>query len=130
MSVWAGIVLFAASSLPAMGEAVAVPSGMDVTFHDVIRDEPVGAGLVYRFRFVAPDIGGDSPRAFSEVSGDMDLLCQDYALPRLSELGPQPARVMISLMEAPVEFGVASPEITQFFEAYSVSDDRCIWEAF
>ncbi|MBR9893589.1 acetolactate synthase [bacterium] len=130
MSAWAALVLFSASSMPAMGDAVAVPSGMPVTFHDMIWDEPVGAGLIYRFRFVAPEIGGDAPRPFSEVSGDMDLLCQDYALPRLSELGPRPSRVMISLMAAPVEFGVASPDVIQYFEAYSVSDDRCIWEAF
>lgn len=37
---------------------------------------------------------------------------------------------MISLMESPVEFGVASPDTVQYFEAYSVSDGRCIWEAF
>lgn len=130
MSVWATVLLFSAASLPAMGEPVAVPSGMEVTFHDVVREEPVGTGPIYRFRFVAPEIGGDSPRAHSDVSGDMDRLCQDYALPRLSEVRPQPSRVLISLMEVPVEFGVASPEIAQYFEAYSIGGDRCIWEAF
>ncbi|MEZ5913987.1 MAG: DUF6497 family protein [Paracoccaceae bacterium] len=39
-------------------------------------------------------------------------------------------QVIISLAEAPVEFGVAAPEVAQFFEAYSRDGDRCVWEVF
>jgi hypothetical protein len=60
----------------------------------------------------------------------MAHLCQSYALPRLSETGPVPAQIIISLSDRPVPFGEASPEATQFFEAYRIEGDACIWEAF
>ncbi|WP_236016521.1 DUF6497 family protein [Salipiger abyssi] len=108
---------------------VAVPSGMPVAFHDMRMDAP-GEGAIYRFRFVAPEIGGDSPRPYEEVSGDMDFLCQDVAAGELAGAEPVPARIVISLMAEPVEFGDPSPGIRQYFEAYSLRDGRCIWEAF
>ncbi|WP_417720971.1 DUF6497 family protein [Salipiger sp.] len=110
-------------------EPVAVPSGMRVAFHDVIRDAP-GEGLIYRFRFVAPEIGGDAPRPYEEVAPDMDFLCDGYAVPRLAQTGPVPGRIVISLMADVVEFGEPNPEIPQYFESYSLRDGACIWEAF
>lgn len=86
MRLWLALLMLPGSALPALGEVLTVPSGMAVTFHDMISDAP-GEALTYRFRFVAPEIGGAAPRAFSDVSGDMDQLCQTYALPRLSVIG-------------------------------------------
>lgn len=108
-----------------------VPSGQLVTHHDTISGEQGPAGLTARFRFIAPQIareGGTMP--FELAAGDMDHLCETYALPRLSELGPQVAQIVITLMDRPVTFGQPDPDATQFFEAYRPEDGRCIWEGF
>lgn len=119
------------AALPAVGEEIAVPSGQMVTYHDIVQDQPGPYGLTYRFRFIAPQIGRDGVGLDIETAGpDMDFLCKEYALPRLSVIGPVPAQVVISLSDRPVEFGTATPEATQYFEAYRIEDDTCIWEGF
>ncbi|WP_051294500.1 DUF6497 family protein [Gemmobacter nectariphilus] len=118
---------------PAFGqELVPVPSGQPVTFLDAIWNEPGPAGLTARFRFVAPQIAQQGGTVdFDTASADMEDLCNTYALPRIeTTTGPRPAQVVISLSDRPVEFGVISPEATQFFEAYSIQDGACLWEAF
>lgn len=60
----------------------------------------------------------------------MDWLCQNYALDHLSNLGPRPAQVIISLMDMDVPFGESHPEATQFFNAYSVAGGECQWDMF
>lgn len=111
--------------------AVAVPSGQVVSLLDVVLDAPGPEGMAARFRFVAPAIakvGGTVD--FETASLDMAHLCQSYALPRLAENGPVPAQIIISLSDRAVPFGEAAPDATQFFEAYRVEGDACIWEAF
>ena len=118
---------------PAFGqELVPVPSGQPVTFLDAIWNEPGPAGLTARFRFVAPQIAQHGGTVdFDTASADMEDLCNTYALPRIeTTTGPRPAQVVISLSDRPVEFGVISPDATQFFEAYSIVDGACVWEAF
>ncbi|WP_276606302.1 DUF6497 family protein [Pacificoceanicola onchidii] len=122
LMIWGGGV--AAETQPMLD----VPSGLKVSFHDMLWDEP-GSGLTYRFRFLAPDIAAEETD-YQSVAADMDKLCNDYAIPRLAQTGPQPSRIVITLMSEPVEFGVMTPEVTQFFESYSVEDTLCIWEAF
>ncbi|MCR8546670.1 DUF6497 family protein [Salipiger sp. P9] len=117
------------ASALALDETVTVPSGMPVAFHEMLWDDP-GGGAIYRFRFLAPEIGGAQPRPYEEVAADMDFLCQDIAAPELAEATPAAARIVISLMAEPVEFGDPSPSVRQYFEAYSLRDGLCIWEAF
>lgn len=107
--------------------AVAVPSGMPVTFYDSSLDS---GAAVERFRFLAPRIGGSSPLSYDEVAPDMQHLCDSFALPRLGEEAVIPSLIVISLMAEPVEVGVTSPEIRQYFEAYSPQGGTCVWEAF
>jgi hypothetical protein len=38
--------------------------------------------------------------------------------------------VVISLMQSPVDFGVMTPDVVQFFESFTIENDLCIWEAF
>jgi hypothetical protein len=116
---------------PGADELISVPSGQAVTLQEVIWNEPGAEGLTIRFRFVAPAIareGGTVP--FETAVWDMLALCQSFALPRISETGPVPAQVIVSMSDRPVVFGEADPEATQFFEAYSIEDGNCIWEAF
>jgi len=120
-------------ALPAIAreEAIAVPSGQELHFHEMIWGEPGPAGLTARFRFIAPGIAREGGSVdFVQAEPDMAYLCETYALPRLSDMGPQVAQVIISLSDRPVEFGTAMPDATQFFEAYQPENGACIWEGF
>ncbi len=107
-----------------------VPSGQFITFQEFVSDA-AGEGLMYRFRFVAPDISpAGKGLTFVEVEGDMQHLCQFYAVPKLSEVGPQPRQIVISLADRPVDFAETDASVTQFFEAYALRDGLCIWELY
>ena len=64
------------------------------------------------------------------AQADMEVLCNEFALPRLPATGPAPAQIIISLSDRAVAFGEPAPEATQFFEAYTIIDGRCQWEPF
>lgn len=115
-----------ATPLPA--QTLALPSGLSVDFFDV-RREVVGSAVIYRFRYVAPDIGMMGTE-FHDIVSEIEWLCSTHALPVVARSGPQAGQIIVTLMEKPVEFGAISPDVIQFFEAYSVQNDRCIWEAF
>ena len=57
-------------------------------------------------------------------------LCETHALPRISNIGPQPGQVVVSLADRESEFGVYDETVTQVFEAYRIEDGRCTWEMF
>ncbi|MBV2360475.1 acetolactate synthase [Thalassococcus sp. CAU 1522] len=103
-------------------------SGLDVTLHDLFRDEEAGPA-VYRARYVAPGIALDD-LDYESVAADMEILCRGDALPQLASADPAPQRIVVTLMSEPAEFGAANPDITQFFESFSIENDLCIWEAF
>ena len=110
---------------------VPVPSGQWVRFVDVVMNAPGPDGLTARFRFVAPAIAKQTGSVdFEAAAADMEHLCKSFALPRIAGTGPKPSQIIISLADRDVPFGEAAPEATQFFEAYRVEDDACIWEAF
>ncbi len=110
---------------------IPVPSGQPVALQDVIWNVPGPDGLAVRFRFVAPQIARDSGTVSYEVAAEDILhLCQTYALPRLTEFGPQPTQIIISMSDHPVPFGETVPQATQFFEAFTHQDGICIWEIF
>ncbi|KAA8606688.1 acetolactate synthase [Salipiger aestuarii] len=111
------------------GAPVAVPSGMAVSFHEMLWDDS-GQGPVYRLRFVAPAIGDGGALDYDALSADMDALCNGVAVPATDGVAPTPARIVISLMAAPTVFGQPSPDTRQIFEAYTLRDGVCIWEAF
>lgn len=116
---------------PGSAELIPVPSGQAVSLQEVIWNEPGPMGLTLRFRFVAPAIAAGTGTVDSETaSADMAALCQSFALPRISDFGPQPAQVIISMSDQPVPFGESAPEITQFFEAFRIEDGACVWEMF
>ncbi|WP_300519090.1 DUF6497 family protein [Aliiroseovarius sp.] len=132
---WAGLVLLT-GLLPLVGQAaeevatLVVPSGQEVRFLDAIWTGE-GAARVVRFRFVAPAIARDRAEVeFSQAEADMAHLCEDFALPRLAGEEPPPAQIIISLADRPLDFGLADPEATQFFEAFRPDHGSCIWEGF
>ena len=114
-----------------VSDPITVPSGQPVTLQEVIWNAPGPGGLTLRFRFVAPQIARDGGAVdFDTAVADMQTLCNTFALPRIAENGPQPAQVIISLSAMALPFGEARPDVTQFFEAFTIKDGICIWEAF
>ncbi|PZR01074.1 MAG: acetolactate synthase [Cereibacter sphaeroides] len=112
-------------------EKIAVPSGQVLTLQDVVWNAPGPAGLTMRFRFVAPGIAEEGGTVdFDTAATDMAWLCQNFALPRISNTGPRPEQIIISLADRALEFGQAAPEATQFFSAYSLVDGVCVEEPF
>lgn len=105
-------------------EPVTVPSGLEIQFHDWIDD-----AQAQRFRFVVPGLGQGGPE-FADVAGDMTYLCDQFALPQLKIKDMTPMQITVTLMEKPVEFGAMAPDVTQFFESYTVENGLCIWEVF
>jgi hypothetical protein len=111
---------------PAEG-AIAVPSGREVRLIDVVTNAPGPAGAVARFRFLAPGLTAAEVGASAD---DMQALCDSYALPRIDGMVPEPQQIIVSLSAEAVPFGQAAPDVVQFFEAYRVEGDTCIWEPF
>lgn len=117
--------------LPGNGKPIDVPSGQVITLQDVVWNAPGPAGLTLRFRFIAPGIAANGGTVtFEMASADMAWLCQNYAIPRLPNPGPQPSQIVISLSEKAVPFGDSTPDVTQFFEAYTLKDGQCVWDLF
>ena len=113
---------------PPPADAIAVPSGQVVTLQDVVGNVPGPNGLTVRFRFLAPGIAKTVELDVAQT--DMEALCNSYALPRIAEFGPVPSQIVISLSDVAVPFGEASPDVIQYFEAYSIQDNICIWDVF
>jgi hypothetical protein len=110
-------------------QVFAVPSGQPVTLQDVFWDE--GDTLVLRVRFLAPQIaraGGTID--YETATKDMLHLCDTYIVPQVEAGADRPDQIILSLSDVAVPFGEANPEATQFFEAYSLENNACIWEVY
>lgn len=113
-----------------VGTGQPLPSGQNVDLHEVILEDVAGEAVM-RFRFVAPAIsraGGSV--SFSEAELDMVHLCETVALPYLAQHSVAAHHVVISLSDRFVEFGSSDPDTTQFFEAFRIENNSCIWEVF
>ncbi len=109
---------------------IPVPSGQPVTLQDVVWNAPGSQGLTLRFRFVAPEIRAGGAVGFDTAVADMQALCVAYALARVTDFGPVPQQVVISMSEKALPFGESSPDTVQFFEAFRIEDGACIWEVY
>ena len=119
---------FAFCATPAF--ALDVPSGQPITLLEVLVDD-LGHEVWLRFRFIAPQIaraGGSV--TYETAEPDMQHLCDTLALPYIAEYDLTGQMIVISLADRITEFGAADPDATQFFEAYRVQDNACIWEGF
>lgn len=108
-----------------------LPSGVEAELQEVLV-ETIGAETWVRFRLLAAEIDrhrADAP-AFGELEQDFPHLCRTLALPYLETYALDADRVVISLADRDVEFGVTDPEATQYFELFRVGDGTCVWEAF
>ncbi|MEM8655667.1 MAG: DUF6497 family protein [Pseudomonadota bacterium] len=130
MRAWARgcLSVLALSALPVTAQDV--PSGQSVTLSEVLVDQ-VGSEVWLRFRFVAPAITQDvGTVTYADAEDDFQALCDEFALPYISDFDLAADIIIISLMDAPVPFGATDPDATQFFEAFRPNGDGCEWEAF
>lgn len=105
-----------------------MPSGLHVTLIEQFVEPQPDGSLWARFRFVAPEL---SPSlGFDRVEQDFPYLCSAFALPRLAASGNTVQQVVISISQAALDFGATDPDVTQYFEAFRVENDLCIWEGF
>ena len=118
-------------SVPGDGTAIELPSGQSVTLVETIWNTPGPQGLATRFRFLAPEINPETGSVdFLAAADDIAWLCQNFALSRVTDEGPIPSQIIISLEDRPVPFGEADPDAVQYFEAFRVENGACIWEVF
>ena len=113
----------------AFAEDVPLPSGRVASLVETIWEpQSVPVEIWLRLRFVVPGIGPELD--FDEVGADLLALCRTQALPELARTGKRADQAIVSMASEPLEFGATNPEVTQFFEAYRLSNDDCILEGF
>jgi hypothetical protein len=110
--------------------AVDVPSGQQVTLHEVLVDAQEKVTWL-RFRFLAPQIAVGAEQVSYEVAGqDMLHLCETVALPYIDEYRLSGDKVVISFMDQITEFGQSDPDVTQYFESFRPENGVCMWDEF
>jgi len=111
---------------PALGQELLAPSGLKMVLYEVILEED--APLV-RFRFEVPEIAGNA-LTFAAVADDLQAVCDQSLLPGLKQSGWEQGQIIMQLSAEQVAFGATVPEITQYFQPFSIGPDTCIWEDF
>ncbi len=117
--------VLAGSAAVAAAPEIALASGLAVALFDVLLEPETG---VARFRFVAPAIG-TAGFGYAEVAGDLQLLCEAYALPALAAHGWEPREVVVSFSAREVAFGEPTDAL-QYFEPFRVEGSACLREDF
>lgn len=121
----------ASVTLPGGDAAFVVPSGQAVTLHEVIVDQPSAQTAVYRFRFLAPEIARNGGTMNFEASiGDMQQLCNSYAVAQIMPPMPAATQVIIAFSDMALPFGETNLDATQFFMAFGIVDGVCVLEPY
>jgi len=122
----------AVAARPAAAEPIAVPSGQPVSLLQLFVEPQPGTDEIWaRFRYLAPAIApGDGAVPYRLARVDMAHLCDHHALPVLAASGAGAALIVISLSSAPTSFGETAPEVTQYFETFTIAGDRCRLEFY
>ena len=116
-------------TVPFVVAAQDMPSGQSVTLHEVLVDTVSGENWL-RFRFIAPSINKDMGGvAYDSAFEDIQHLCTEIVVPYIAEYDLKSDLVVVSIADQKNEFGETNPQTTQFFEAFRVKNNICIWEA-
>lgn len=111
---------------PAMGQELVAPSGLKMNLYEVILEQDIA---LVRFRFEVPEIAGNA-LAFTDVADDLQAVCDQSLLPGLKQSGWEDGQIVMQLSAEQIEFGAIVPDITQYFQPFSIGPDTCIWEDF
>ncbi|WP_298292814.1 DUF6497 family protein [uncultured Litoreibacter sp.] len=108
---------------------IALPSGLVVRLHET-RLEPKGVPThsvnTVRLRYVAPNLGDTF--SFEQIEGDFTHLCATFGLMTRAQSAPDAGQIIISIASQQTAFGESAPNVVQYFDAFSVQNDACIWE--
>jgi hypothetical protein len=112
----------------AQAAPIDVPSGLSMELYDVIIEEDTQTA---RFRLEVPqiDVGG-AALPYEAVADDIQYLCDQVLLPSLIENGWTTGQIVVSLASRQIPFGEVAPDVTQFFQPFSISGKTCMWEDF
>ena len=102
-------------------------SGFDHTLFETLDSTSPDGTRVLRLRYVDESLTSEDHQ---KVADDFAALCERDALPHNAQAAEKFDQVVISLANKKSEFGVFNPEVTQYFEAFTLENDSCIWEAF
>ncbi|WP_435138412.1 DUF6497 family protein [Pseudopelagicola sp. nBUS_19] len=109
-------------------ETPAVPSGNEIYLQEILFETRNDQSRVVRLRYVMPMIRHGLE--FHEIEEDFLHLCAGVAVPYLAKENEKVDQVIISMGDRETEFGVLATLATQYFEAFSVKNNTCIWEGF
>ena len=109
------------------GETIEVPSGRALSLIEIVTNARGPEGATARFRFLAP---GLAPEDAEAALGDMQAVCDSFAIQRIDGMVPAPRQIVISFASEAVPFGEAAPDVVQFFEAFRPENGVCVWEVF
>ncbi|MFX0545604.1 DUF6497 family protein [Roseovarius sp. S1116L3] len=109
---------------PAAAENITLPSGLIAQLHEFIVEDQ----FKIRLRYVSEgfDPLGMDPEI---LLTDMTFLCENSDLMPITQPGGT-VHVIVSIADQPAEFGVLNTDIRQSFDAFTMADGTCIWEAF
>lgn len=108
---------------------VSMPSGLVVEPLET-RLEPFGAPThsvqTVRLRYVSDQLT-EKAFDFAQIEGDFAYLCQTDGLVTRARSAPNAKQIIISIASEPLVFGEISPQIVQYFDAFDVKSDACVW---
>ncbi len=116
---------------PVMAEEVIPPSGIRAVLHETLY-EPIGAptslAKTMRLRFVAAEVADQVAYDFARLEADFEWLCIEKGLPARTKGAPRVDQIIVSIASQEVAFGETAPSIVQYFDAFRVENEACIWE--
>lgn len=110
-----------------------LPSGLKPALQEVIfepKGVPTSLAKSMRLRFVAPEIVDTNAYSIFDIEADFLVLCEVIGLARRAEMAPNVDNIIVSISAEPTIFGESQPNVVQYFDAYSVVDNSCIWDGF
>ncbi|GAA6207977.1 DUF6497 family protein [Cognatishimia sp. WU-CL00825] len=124
-----GGALAGAATAGVLEETLAVPSGYAVQLQEKRVDQLPDGAQVLRLRFVMPAIARPD-HVYSDVAGDFEALCNHLAWRVVGAQSKDIDHIVVSLSDRETDFGVSNSDATQYFEAFTLETDICIWEGF
>ncbi|MGH1465867.1 MAG: DUF6497 family protein [Cognatishimia sp.] len=118
-----------AATAGVLEETLAVPSGFSVRMQENRIDQLPDGAQVLRMRFVMPAMARPE-HVYAEVEGDFEALCNQLASGLVHAQTDDIDHIVVSLSDRETDFGVSNPDATQYFEAFTLETDICIWEGF
>ena len=107
------------------------PSGMKAELHETIF-EPVGVtastAKVLRLRYVAAEVADKEAFGFNQIEADFVWLCTRDGLEFVTSSAPMIEQIIVSISSEIVPFGETAPNVVQYFDAFKLESQTCIWE--